>query len=91
MSWDGTVYLTISEAQDTNEASAAFGKTILYYELDQDKILAGSDGSVTLLGEKSLTLKLEQNAEVEYLFGYVSAGEDLDGTDPANKRASPSS
>ena len=83
----GTVYLTISEAVDTNETSATYGQTILYYELDQKEILVGSDGSVTLLGENSLTVKLEPNAEVEYLFGYVSAGEDLDGTDPANKKS----
>ncbi|MEE0756887.1 hypothetical protein [Allofournierella sp.] len=82
----GTVYLTISEAVDANETSATYGQTILYYELDQKEILVGSDGSVTLLGENSRTLKLEPNAEVEYLFGYVSAGEDLDGADPANKK-----
>ncbi len=84
--YGGTLCLTISEAVDTNEASATFGQTILYYELNQQEILVGSDGSVTLLGEKSLTLKLEPDAEVQYLLGYVSAGEALEATRPEDKK-----
>ena len=84
--YGGNVYLTISEAMDANETSATFGQMILYYELDQKQLLVGSDGSVTLLGENSQTLKLEPDDEVEYLFGYVSAGEALDGTEAENRR-----